>query len=70
MFLWSTGGGDYAESVARRLGIHECFGAFLPKPDIAIDDMPHSLRAFFDFIPGDPDEWEKMVDTIIDKHID
>jgi predicted HAD superfamily phosphohydrolase YqeG len=70
LFLWSTGGREYAESVARRLGIHECFGAFLPKLDIAIDDMPTSLRAFFDFVPGDPDEWDKMVETILEKHVD
>jgi phosphoglycolate phosphatase-like HAD superfamily hydrolase len=70
LYVWSTGGREYAESVARRLGIHECFGAFLPKPDIAIDDMPTSLRAFFDFVPGDPDEWDKMVETILDKHVD
>ncbi len=70
LFLWSTGGGEYAESVARRLGIHDCFGGFLPKPDIAIDDNPNSLRAFFDFVPSAPDDWEKMVDTIIAKHVD
>lgn len=70
LFLWSTGGGEYAESVAHRLGIHDCFGALLPKPDIAIDDNPKSLRAFFDFVPSAPDERERMVDTIIDKHLD
>lgn len=70
LFCWSTGGGEYAEGVARRLGIHDCFGAFLPKPDIVIDDMPRTTHAFFEFVPGSPEEWKKMADTIIDRHVD
>lgn len=40
LFLWSSGGSDYAESTAKELGIHECFSGFLPKPDAYIDDQP------------------------------
>ena len=40
LFLWSQGGADYAQQHAARLGIEELFSAFLPKPDIAVDDLP------------------------------
>lgn len=70
LFLWSSGGGEYAEAVARRLNIHDCFGAFIPKPDIAIDDMRRSTHAFFEYVPGSPEEWEPMAETIIEKHVD
>src|SRR4051812_44700749 len=40
LFLWSTGGGEYARVVAERYQLAELFEGFLPKPDIIIDDMP------------------------------
>ena len=39
MYCWSSGGAKYAEESAIEFGVHECFVGFLPKPDIAIDDM-------------------------------
>lgn len=39
LYLWSKGGADYAQSVARDLGIVECFAGFLPKPTLIIDDQ-------------------------------
>ena len=39
LYLWSTGGADYAQSVASDLGIKECFIGFLPKPTLIIDDQ-------------------------------
>lgn len=39
LYCWSTGGAAYAEASAREFGIHDCFLAFLPKPDIMIDDQ-------------------------------
>jgi hydroxymethylpyrimidine pyrophosphatase-like HAD family hydrolase len=39
IYLWSTGGADYAQSVASDLGIEECFVGFLPKPTLIIDDQ-------------------------------
>jgi len=39
MYCWSSGGAEYAESSAREFGIYECFTSFLPKPDLAIDDL-------------------------------
>jgi cation transport ATPase len=39
MYLWSSGGGEYARESAVELGIENCFVAFLPKPDVYIDDQ-------------------------------
>jgi phosphoglycolate phosphatase-like HAD superfamily hydrolase len=39
LFLWSTGGADYAQATARDLGLESCFVAFLSKPDVYIDDQ-------------------------------
>lgn len=39
LYLWSTGGGEYARQSAEELGITECFVAFLPKPQLMIDDQ-------------------------------
>jgi hypothetical protein len=39
LFLWSSGGADYAKMSAEELGIAECFSGFLPKPDLMIDDQ-------------------------------
>jgi cation transport ATPase len=40
VYLWSSGGAEYARMSARELGIEECFTAFLPKPTSYIDDQP------------------------------
>jgi predicted HAD superfamily phosphohydrolase YqeG len=42
LYLWSSGGADYAQESARELGISELFTAFLPKPNLIIDDQPVS----------------------------
>lgn len=39
LYCWSSGGADYARSSAREFGIEDCFVAFLPKPQITIDDQ-------------------------------
>jgi len=39
MWCWSTGGKDYARSMAEDLGIADCFVGFLPKPNVLIDDQ-------------------------------
>lgn len=39
LYLWSSGGAEYARASAIELGIHECFVAFLPKPHAYIDDQ-------------------------------
>jgi cation transport ATPase len=40
VYLWSSGGAEYARMSARELGIEECFASFLPKPTSYIDDQP------------------------------
>lgn len=42
LYLWSSGGADYARTSAASLGIAECFAGFLPKPNVMIDDQPVS----------------------------
>ena len=39
LYLWSSGGADYARASAVELGIEQCFLGFLPKPDAYIDDQ-------------------------------
>lgn len=39
LYCWSSVGADYAEEVARELGIQECFTDYLPKPTLIIDDI-------------------------------
>lgn len=39
LYLWSSGGAEYAEQSAKELGIAGCFVAFLPKPDLYVDDQ-------------------------------
>ena len=38
MYCWSSGGADYAEESAEEFGIADCFVAFLPKPNVLLDD--------------------------------
>jgi cation transport ATPase len=40
LYLWSSGGAEYAEASAKELGIESCFVGFLPKPDAYLDDQP------------------------------
>lgn len=46
LFLWSRAGGEQAREVAEELGISKIFEAFLPKPDLLIDDEPISEWSF------------------------
>ena len=40
LYLWSSGGADYARTSAKELDIEHCFVDFLPKPDVYLDDQP------------------------------
>jgi hypothetical protein len=40
LYCWSSGGADYARQSAEEFGISDCFAAFLPKPNILLDDQP------------------------------
>jgi hypothetical protein len=39
LFCWSSGGAEYAKSSSEEFGIADCFEAFLPKPNVMIDDQ-------------------------------
>ena len=39
LYLWSTGGAEYARESAAELGIEGLFMGFLPKPQLYIDDQ-------------------------------
>lgn len=39
LYCWSAGGGEYARRSAEELGFADCFAAFLPKPNVMIDDQ-------------------------------
>jgi hypothetical protein len=48
LYCRSSGGAEYARSVAQKLEIEHCFVDFLPKPHVLLDDQA----------PGD---WRRMV---------
>lgn len=39
LYLWSSGGAEYARASAVELGIEPLFAAFLPKPTLIMDDQ-------------------------------
>ena len=52
LYLWSSGGAEYARNSAAELGIESLFSAFLPKPDVYIDDQPvHEWRTCHHILP-------------------
>lgn len=50
LYCWSRGGAEHARNVSLSLGIAECFIAFLPKPDVALDDRGPELLSHCEFI--------------------
>lgn len=42
LYLWSSGGAEYARASAEELGISDLVVGFLPKPTLMIDDQPVS----------------------------
>lgn len=54
LYLWSSGGGDYARESAAGLGIESLFLAFLAKPDVYVDDQSFDeWRYCRHVLPGD-----------------
>ncbi len=70
LFLWSTGGTEYCRKVAQLYGLTELFEGFSAKPDIVIDDMPSTCVSPFVYGVQEETSWPKMVERIIEKHID
>ena len=40
LYCWSSGGAQYARQSAEECGLADCFRAFLPKPQVMLDDQP------------------------------
>jgi hypothetical protein len=70
LFLWSSNGANYAQSVATRYKLAELFEGFAAKPDIIIDDMPSTTVAPFVFNVHDEVSWPDMAQRIVKKHVD
>lgn len=64
LYLWSTGGREYCETIARRLMIADLFEAFLPKPDLFIDDMPSTIFGGPLFSLADGEAWTDLARRI------
>jgi hypothetical protein len=69
LFLWSTGGRDYCKQTAERAGIADLFEAFLPKPDIYIDDMPSTIFNGLLFDVNQQGPWKQLAEQICQKHV-
>jgi FMN phosphatase YigB (HAD superfamily) len=53
LYLWSTGGAEYARATAQELKIEDCFEGFLPKPTAIVDDQHYTeWRDLRHFYPG------------------
>lgn len=39
LYCWSSGGAEYARDSAREVGLEGVFTAFLPKPQVMLDDQ-------------------------------
>ncbi len=71
VYLWSSGGGAYAASAARLLGVDDlvfgCFGKSVPPPvsvDFVVDDQPGMVRRYGGYtvslFEGDPEDRELL----------
>lgn len=69
LFLWSTGGGEYAREVADRYGLAELFEGFFPKPDLIIDDTPGLCLSPLVFNLHDEDSWPAMAERIVGRYV-
>jgi phosphoglycolate phosphatase-like HAD superfamily hydrolase len=70
LFLWSSGGAEYARTVAERHGLSGLFEGFAAKPDIVIDDMPATAQAPFVYGFNDNLSWSSLTEDILRRHID
>ena len=53
LYLWSSGGAEYAHASAVELNIEDCFVGFLPKPEVYIDDQAiHDWRFYQHVLPN------------------
>jgi hypothetical protein len=69
LFLWSTGGGDYCREVATAYGLADLFEAFLPKPDLIIDDTPGMCLSPIVCNVHEEESWPAMAERIVGRYV-
>ena len=69
LFLWSTGGAEYCRRIAERYEIAPLFDAFLPKPDLYVDDMPSTFSNSLVLNVADHADWQALADQIVKEHV-
>lgn len=62
LYCWSSGGADYARESAEEFGLADCFTAFLPKPDVLLDDQNVADRRRLRQVHSN--EWTVLVDGL------
>ena len=62
LYCWSSGGADYARESAEEFGLFDCFMAFLPKPDVLLDDQ--NVADWRRLRQVHPNECEALVDDL------
>lgn len=66
-YCWSSGGGEYARGVAQSLGIEDLFLAFLPKPQLMVDDQ--NLDRWSELLVLHPNEAVSTTETEIRRRL-
>ncbi len=62
LYCWSSGGAQYAEESAKEFGLADCFAAFLPKPDVLLDDQ--NIADWRRLRQVHPNECEALIDSL------
>jgi hypothetical protein len=66
LILWSFGGGEYAEKIARCHKLEDLFVGFSGKPDIAIDDESEKVASFAVVDAAAARNWDGMAEEVTD----
>ncbi len=70
LYLWSTGGAEYCQKVARFHKLEPYIEGCCPKPDIIIDDMPSTVLNPFHFDINHDGGWAETVNKLLTRHVD
>lgn len=58
LYCWSSGGALYARQIAEECSLADCFQAFLPKPQVVLDDQHISTwRRLLQIHPNSCDQY-------------
>src|SRR5208282_3322865 len=66
LILWSYGGGDYAEKMARCHELENLFVGFSGKPDIAVDDEGGKVASFAVVDAAAARNWGEIAEEVTD----